>query len=501
MNYYMGIDMGGTMVKAALYDETGHEAGVSGEKLTVLYPRKDMNERSITDAGAATYRVIKDVIQKTAVNPGDIKGVGVTGQGNGLYLFDAEGNPVRNCILSSDSRARDYVARWQNDGTWKSILPRIRQQIWPGSTPMIMRWLKDNERASLDQARYAVTAKEYVRYLLTGDFMLEVTECSAIASMDQEKGRITEEVYGAYGLADYLHLFPEKILDCTEIGGTVSKECAGQTGLVEGTPVVGGAMDTGASTLSCGVTEENQLGIIVGSWGINSIVKHEPVTDENIFIVYKYCIPGMYCLLEGSPTSTTNQEWFIENFVKDSGETDVYAACTKMVEETPYRDAVMFLPFLYGSNVSVNAKAVFMGLSGGHGRAEMLRALYEGVVFCHQYHIDKLSPYIDHVDAVRMAGGAARSKVWMQMFSDILDKPVEISRTQELGAMGAAMLAAVGTGAFSDLRTIADKFVQIRDVYKPDPEKHAYYEKKYDIYKRTLNALAPLWRDLDMLGL
>ncbi len=130
-----------------------------------------------------------------------------------------------------------------------------------------------------------MTAKDYVRYLLSGEFAIEVTEASGIASMDQEKEVITQEIYNELGISEYLDCIPKRILDCTEIAGGVTKECANLTGLKEGTPVVGGQMDTGASIISAGVTKEKQLGVIVGTWGINSIVKHQAVADENIFML------------------------------------------------------------------------------------------------------------------------------------------------------------------------------------------------------------------------
>lgn len=499
MNYYMGIDMGGTMVKAAIFDQNGEEIAVSEHKLRIIYPGKGMAERDITEAKNATYEVIRGAIWTSGIDSADIKGIGVTGQANGLYMLDGQGIPVRNAILSSDMRAKEYIKRWTTDGTWKRILPKIRQQIWAGTVPALIAWLLDHEPESLDRAEVIVTAKDYVRYLLTGEFALEITEASGIASMDQEKEVITQEIYRELGIEKCLSRLPKRILGCTEISGGVTEECARLTGLLKGTPVVGGQMDTGASIISAGVTKENQLGIIVGTWGINSIVKHKPVVDENIFMVYKYCIPGMYCVMEGSSTSATNLEWFIDNFMKDIDSGQIYDLCNQFVEESDYQDTVIFLPFLYGSNVGLDAKAAFVGLEARHGRGEILRAIYEGVVFCHRYHIDKLMGYVDAVDVVRMAGGAARSAVWMQMFSDILGLPVEVSKATELGAMGVAMEAAVGTGLFASIREAADRWVKIKAVYHPDLEKTKYYQSKYKVYKQIIDDLSCTWKDMDEL--
>ncbi len=171
-----------------------------------------------------------------------------------------------------------------------------------------------------------------------------------------------------------------------------------------------------------------------------------------------------------------------------------------MVDSTPYRDTLIFLPFLYGTNAHINAKASFIGLKGGHTRKEMARAVHEGIVFSHRYHVERLLPYIDKVSSIRMAGGGAKSKDWMQMFSDIFGYKVETSEAEELGAMGVAMEAAVGTGEYDSLRQVVDKWVKIKDVYEPDIEKTKYYEEKYSVYKKILNALDSVWDDIENLG-
>ena len=130
----------------------------------------------------------------------------------------------------------------------------------------------------------------------------------------------------------------------------------------------------------------------------------------------------------------------------------------------------------------------------------MLRAIYEGVAFCHKYHIEKLFGYVGSIDVVRMAGGAARSTVWMQMFSDILGLPVEVSKAEELGAMGVALEAAVGTGLFGSITEAAEQWVKIKAIYYPDIEKSEYYKKKYEIYKKIVDCLSNVWKDIDGLN-
>jgi L-xylulokinase len=500
MKCLMGIDIGGTMVKASVFSLEGKELASRGKKLPILYPGKDMNERDLGEAERLAYDAIRETVAAADISPADILGIGVTGQANGAYLFDAEGKPVRNAILSGDQRAKEYIKKWYADGAWKKLLPKIRQAIWAGNLPACIAWLKDNEPESIAKAKTIVTAKDWLRYLLTGEWSLEVTEASAVASMDQSKGAITREIFEAYGIADCLEKLPKKIAACTEIVGRVTESCAKKCGLAAGIPVVGGQADVGASIVSTGVVDETKWGIVVGTWGINAFIQSEPVASPDIFMVFKYCIDPYYEFMEGSSTSTANLEWFIDTFLDRDKEAKVYAECNRLVESAPWRDTVLFLPFLYGTNVNIDAKSAFVGLMGGHNKAAMLRAVYEGVVFCHRWHLEKLQKFSPMPPVVRMAGGATRSKTWMQLFADILGVTVEVSEAQELGALGVAMLAGVGVGVFNSVTEAAEKCARIAARYECDAEKHSYYEKKYAAYKKIIAALDPVWECIDELG-
>ena len=497
MTYLMGIDIGGTMVKAAIYDMEGNEVAVHGEKLHISYPHSGQNERDMYEVKDMSLKAIKDVIEKAGIQDGkEILSIGITGQGNGAYMVDKDGAPTWPGILSSDARSKGYIKKWLTDGTFDSVFPQIRNKLWTGQTSPIVAWFKDHEPEVLNKTAHVGRVKDYIRYILTGNFVWELTEASSWNVVDMATGQYADNLFEAFGIADYKHIFPPIIESC-ETGGTITAEIAGLTGLAEGTPVVGGLFDISASILSAGIVEENQLGIIVGSWGINSILKKDVVDDKDIFMQYYYGLPGYISYMEGSSTSASTQEWFIDTFMERSK--DVYATYGKMVDSTLYKNSVFFLPFIYDSNVNIDAKAAFIGLQNDHTIADMMRALFEGVVFCHKMHISRLLPYCDNPSVVRMAGGATRSEVWMQMFADILGIRVEISQAEELGAMGVAPCAGVNAGVFDSLQDAAKKWVKIKKVYEPDTEKHAYYEKKYAAYCAIIDAMDPVWSQIESL--
>ena len=496
MKYLMGIDMGGTMVKTSIYDLEGSEIATHGEHISILHPRYDRMERDLTEARDKMILTVRKAISKAHISGSDILGIGVTGQGNGAYMFDADGNPVCNGIMSSDMRAKNYIKKWYSDGTFDAVYPLTGSQIWAGNISALIAWFQDHEPDILEKTAYIVTAKDYVRYLLTGEFHTEITEGSGTSCMELSTRQYSPEIFEKLGISAHLSKIPPAIGSC-EIGGYVTAKAAALTGLKEGTPVVGGEFDVSASTAAAGVIKEHQMGIVVGSWGINTILQHKAVHDPELFMQYVYVIPDYIALMEGSATSTANLEWFIDTCM-ERGE-DIYKRCNDLVQAAPYRDSLLFLPYIYSSNVHLDAKAMFVGLHGGHELKHMLRAVFEGVVFCHRLHIDKLLKHDKMPSRIQMAGGATRSDVWMQLFADILGAEIEVSQASELGTMSVALCAGIGCGVFDSIEETTLKWAKSKRVFYPDQEKHLYYQKKYHAFKTVISAMDSAWSELDEL--
>lgn len=496
MKTLMGIDMGGTMVKASVFDLESRELASYGEKLVTLQPRAGWMERDLKDAEQKIYRCIRQALKQAGVTGADVLGIGVTGQGNGAFLFDAQGEPVVNGVMSSDLRAKEYIRRWHQNGVFQQVYAYTRQALWAGNTSALIAWFQDHDPDALERAAYIVTAKDYVRYLLTGEFHTELSEGSGISCMDLAERRYSPEVFRLLGIERHLDKLPAPI-DSSAVGGHVTAGAAALTGLAEGTPVVGGQFDVCASVVSAGMVEPGQMGIVVGSWGINSFLSRQLVEDPDIFMQLLYAVPDCYNILEGSATSASNQEWFIDTFMRR--DEDVYQRCGQLVESTDYRDTLLFFPYLFGSNVHMDAKAMFVGLSGTHTTAHMLRAVYEGVVFCHLLHIERLLRHTPMPQSIRVAGGATRSAVWMQMFADVLGAKIEVSQATELGTMGVALNAAIAVGVFSTMEEGVARWARVKRVYHPDAVRHSYYQKKYRAFKAVLEAMDGVWQTIEAL--
>ncbi len=493
--YLMGIDNGGTVTKAALYDTAGNEIAVAAEKSPVRFPHAGHAEKDMRGLWAANVRVIGEVARKARIAPGQIAAVGVTGHGNGMYLVDAEGEPAWGGIGSADSRAGAYVRRWCQDGTADRVRPRTCQSLWAGQPAALLAWFGDRMPEVLDRTRWIFMCKDYIRFRLTGEAFAEVTDASGTSLLNVRTGCYDPQLLAAFGITQVRDKLPP-LRRSAEICGCITKEAAAETGLREGTPVAGGLFDIDACAIASGVTDSARLCLVAGTWSINEYVSAAPVESPDLFMTSMYCMPGRWLITEASATSASNLEWVVaelmrdERFRAEEEGRSVFARCSEMVSAVaPEACDVVFLPFLYASNEGPDASAAFVGMHGWHGKGHLLRAVYEGVAFSHKTHVDRLLSHRDAPCAARIAGGAARSDVWVQMFADVLQLPIEVTACEELGAMGAAITAGIGVRLFDSFPDAAARMVRTAETVMPRPASAAVYRDKYARYRRVVEAL------------
>ncbi len=498
----MGIDNGATVSKAALFTLEGKEVGVASEKTEMLTPKPGFIERDMVAMWKATADAIKEVIEQAGIEPGEICCVACTGHGNGLYLVDSDGKPVRNAIISTDSRARGYIDKWVADGIDKKVRPRTMQSIWPAQPNALLAWLRDNEPATMKKAGWVLMAKDYTRFRLTGKIQAELTDFSGTSLMNLQTCDYDDDLLADFGIADMRGLLPP-IIQTADIAGEVTSQAAAETGLKAGTPVAGGMFDIDACGLASGVVDEAQLCMIAGTWGNNQYISKTPVVDEDVFMTSCYSIPGYYLMLEGSATSGSNLEWFVTQFfdadkqLAEQQGKGVFDVVNEAVAATkPEESKIVFLPFLFGSNANPDAKASFIGINAWHNRGHVLRSIFEGVVFGHKAHVERLLKFRDMPDVIRLTGGASRSTEWVQIFADILQVPFEIPDGTELGALGAAIAAGVACGCFNGYNEAIEKMVSFSRLQEPNAAMKSLYEEKYDRYKKVISALDPIWKDI-----
>lgn len=500
MRYLMGIDNGGTFSKAALFDEEGKQISVASVPTVTITPKSGYTERDMDELWRVNAQAVKTAIQKSGIDAGQIAGVSFSGHGKGLYLVGEDGNPVYNGILSTDARAWEYVERWSEDGTKEKVYKKSFQDILACQPVSILAWLKDNEPEVLKKTRYIFAVKDYIRYKLTGEAYAEYTDFSGGNLINLTTHDYDRELLGYFGLEEVYEKLPP-LKYSSDICGYVTAEASCETGLPEGIPVAAGMFDVNACGIASGLSDEEQMCMVAGTWSINEFIQKEPVTNGTVALNSMFCIPGYYLVEESSPTSAGNMEWFIRNLMSyekveaKENKGSVYDITNKWVEEIDPRDSnIIFLPFLNGSNEDALAKGTFVGLTAYHNKRYMLRAVYEGIVFSHYTHVRKLLVNRERPKSVRLSGGAANSDVWVQIFADVLQLPIDVIEDKELGAQGAAIAAGIAAGIYPDYKTAIDKTVKISKTVYPRPEYKEIYEEKYETYRAVIDSLSSVWK-------
>ena len=501
--YLLGIDNGSTVVKAAIFSTTGDEVAVASKRTRLLTPEHGHSERDMNEIWTETAEAIREVLELSNINPDDIACICCTGHGNGLYLIDKNRNPVRNAIMSMDNRAKAYSDRWIKDGLDAKVRPKTMQSIWPAQPNALLAWLKDNEPESIGNTEWILMCKDYIRFRLTGEINAELTDFSGTSLINNQTKAYDQQLLEMFGLGDLMKKFPP-IIQTHDIVGNITREASELTGLSEETPVAGGMFDIDACGLASGMINDSQLCMIAGTWGNNQYISKQPVVDENVFMTSCYSIPGYYLMLEGSATSASNLEWFLTEFFdekiygfKEQGQS-VYDYCNGLVSSvSPEESNIVFFPFLYSSNIHPEAKACFLGIDGWHNKGHILRSIYEGIVFGHKTHVEKLLQFREMPETIQLTGGATNSSEWVKIFADTFQVPIELPSGTELGALGAAIAAAVAVQIYPNYESAVKAMVNFSRVIEPDKERTDLYEKKYNRYKKSAESLVGLWSDFN----
>ena len=503
MKYFMGLDNGGTTTKAAIYDQRGREMGVSSRDTQMITPRPGFVERDMEEMWEANCGVMRDVLKKTGIASEDIAGVAICGHGKGLYLWGKDGRPARNGIISTDSRATDYLSKWRRDGTEDRAFALSCQHVMVMQPVALLAWIRDHEPEVMDKIQWVFECKDYVRFRLTGEARGEITDYSGANLVNLHTRQYDDDLLECFGLVGLREALPP-LCHSLDIAGYVSQEAAAACGLRAGTPVAGGMFDIDACALAVDVVDDQNICMIAGTWSINEYLRKSPVLDGRVLMNSLFALPEYYLIEESSPTSAGNNEWFVRTLLPElraSAEAEgrsIYEVMNDWAAALPPEEFVpIFLPFLMGTNVHPNAMSCFLGLSLSHTRAHLLKSVYEGIVYCHRHHLEKLLATREvPPECIRLAGGAAKSKVWTQMFSDILGLPVETVEVNETGALGCAIAAATAVGAYPSIQEACRHMCPLGQRVYPNPQAHAAYERRYRLYKRAIECLDPLWDEV-----
>jgi sugar (pentulose or hexulose) kinase len=485
--FFLGIDAGSSVTKAAVFDGLGNELGTGSHRIRLYRPHEGWSEIDPAEAWEAFTIAIGGALQAAGVTGADIAAIGISAAMVGAWLVDEGGNPLRPGILWEDSRAQELLDR--RVAKVPDFYQRIFQSngcvLQQGCTLPLLAWLREYEPAVLERAAHVFSYKDYLRMRLTGKASADRTEAAVAPGNASLRGR-SDAMLALFEVADLAHKLPVAV-DSETIGGFVTKAAASATGLAEGTPVAIGAGDVPSTVVGASALQAGMVTAVLGTTCMVGVVCDEPIfTPPDLGLLFT--LPGeAWFRAMVNVAGTLNLDWAMETLFPDLvGKADAYAQVESMIAPLPIgSEGLVYLPYLSESGIIApvvqrQARASFHGLTSRHKRPYLIRAVYEGVAL-------SIRDLIQDIDGsgkeILLTGGGARSSIWAQMIADCLDATVTVPAGTEFGARGAALLAATAIGRFGSIREASVSTRRIQRQHRPDRSTKPDWDRAFLAYR------------------
>ena len=504
MTYYIGVDIGTSGTKTVLFDKTGNVIASALQEYPLYQPQNGYAEQRPEDWLEATVSTIAQVMAKSSVEAAQVKGVGLSGQMHGLVMLDEQDTVIRPAIIWCDQRtAKECEEITQKVGAERLIQITANPAL-TGFTASKILWVRNHEPENFARCTKILLPKDYVRYMLTGAFATEVSDASGMQLLDVPNRCWSDEVLEKLEIPKSMLA---KVYESPDITGYITAAMAARTGLAEGTPVVGGAGDNAAAAVGTGVVENGKAFTTIGTSGVVFAHSDEIAIDPK-GRVHTFCcaVPGAWHVMGVTQAAGLSLKWFRDNFCAAEKETaaamgkDPYFLMDQEVEQVPIgAGKLLYLPYLMGErtpHLDPQVRGAFVGLSAVHGKKEMLRAVMEGVAFSLNDCKNIIQEMGIPVDDMMACGGGGTSPLWRQMLADLYRCPVKTVASKEGPALGVAILAMVGTGAYPSVAEACRAIIRTDKTQQPIPENSDRYAPFYDLYTKLYPAMKDSFKEL-----
>lgn len=503
MECLLGIDLGTSGLKAAIFDLDGTLLGLGRATNECIVGPAGWAEQDPQSWWSGCCAAIQDALAAAGITASAVDAVGVCGFHHCPVFLDAGGLPVRSTIVTHDSRLGESLRELQGSGILEEVITTSGSRVMTGHFPPIYHLVRSQDAQSLEETRWIVLAKDYVRYRLTGQIGTEICDATGTNLIAMPQQRWSERLCALLQVPR--HKLPP-IGRPAQVAGRVTREAAEATGLEQGTPVVYGGGDSHCALVGLGVAGSGEVGLLLGT---NSTLRASfdvllrPL-DQMVWI-QQHVVPGRFTVSASSMAGASVLSWFRGVCSRDgqhgasfdpeleSQAANVPAGC----------DGLLFHPYLFGERspfYNPEARGAFVGIRHWHARGHMVRAIMEGVAFA-------VANCLDAVQSIaREAGtpvtllrtgksGGSRLTTWRQILASALERAIEVVDVEEPGCLGAALLAGVGTGFYADIPSAIERTVRIMDRSLPEPETAALYRNRRAAFNDTYRALeARLYR-------
>lgn len=504
MDYILSFDVGTSGMKGVVVDKAGHIIGQGIAAYEVTYTSEGFVEQDPQDWWDAAVDICKQIMRSPAIKPEDIKGIVFATQGAGVIPISREnGDVLCPAIIWMDGRAQDEANEIMDCfGGKQAFAEATGVQLMGKDVLAKVLWLNKNRPEIVAKMDCFLDVAGYLVYKATGEKVYNITSASAIC-YDPETNSMLEPALEAAGIN--AESFP-RLVYCDEYVGSLTPKAADEMGLTVDAKVFGGTIDIAVSTLGSGMCLNGETHFYLGTSSWVSIVSEQPALLAQGGFCAQSAEAGKLMWLYTSETACANVDWFIEQFYSGEKEklskSELYSFVDAEAEKiSAGSDALLFDPWTAGERSPISdvyVRGGFLNINLTHTKAHMIRAIYEGIAYNLRWALEALEQDTGcTVPVVRILGGGTKSKVWMQIFADIFNRPVEIVRdTQNAGAIGAAFLAAKGLGMFSSFEDVK-QWARVETVYQPDDKNTARYNELYLKFKDSYSSLKGFYYSLN----
>jgi xylulokinase len=490
--FWLGIDIGTGGSRALLIDEKGkvlHSFTAPHEDMRMERPM--WAEQRPENWWEAAQAAIRGVLKEANAAGTDVAGIGLSGQMHGLTLLDEADNVIRPALIWCDQRSQAQVDWINQTATRETVVECIANPVLTGFTLPKLLWVRDNEPALYARVKKLLLPKDYVRFQLTGEYASDVSDASGTALFDVVRRRWSQQLAAKLDIDRSILPY---VYESPDVSGRISARAAEATGLAAGTPVVGGAGDQAASAVGNGIVEPGVVSCTIGTSGVVFAHTEKPAYDPD-GRVHTFChaVPGAWHVMGVTQGAGLSLQWFRNQLAPGTD----YDQLTAEAATSPCcAQGLYWLPYLMGErtpHLDAYARGGWIGLTAKHTRADLLRALIEGVSFSLKDCLDIIENMGVPVDSVRVSGGGARSPFWRQMLADIFRKPAVTLETQEGSAYGAALLALVGTRVYATVPEACRAVVRETERVDFRSYEAQQYARGHQVYAALYPTLKPVF--------
>jgi xylulokinase len=486
--YFLGIDVSTTATKALLISANGEVLATAAAEYSFETPRPLWSEQHPDLWWNGTRKSIRAVLKKSGVSPGEIGGVGLTGQMHGLVLLDSAGNVLRPAILWNDQRTQAQCDEIHHRIGREKFIQITGNEALTGFTAPKILWVKENEADVYTKAAHVLLPKDFIRYKLTDDFAMDKADGAGTVLMDLRQRDWSNEVLSAL---DIPRAWMPPLYEGPQITGVISTTAAKATGLNVGIPVMAGGGDQAAQAVGVGAVAEGIIALTLGTSGVVFATTNRAfIEPEGRLHAFCHSVPGKWHLMGVMLSAGGSLRWYRDTFAPSSNYDDLLAPA---VEIPAGADGLLFLPYLTGERTphpDPLARAAFVGLTVRHVLAHCTRAVLEGVAFGLRDAFELMkSAGLANITQVRVSGGGARSEFWRQILANVFESELVTVNTTEGAAFGAALLAGVGAGNWVDVNSACESVIRVTGSTMPEPNQIPVYRQTYSIYRDLYPAL------------